>query len=164
MFFVTVMVTLVNTVFLPFRCGTWLIASWRPTTLATMVTWTQWPFPLMAPSAPLVEGYERFIIIIFYYKFSCSVKLQVCSNDDISKDILSMIKRLFLTAAQVQYNNQLFIRVKIFSRLLLHSNLCYWIVPQIWFSWKALECTTMFVSVRRLLQLLQLESAFSLEY
>lgn len=40
------------------RCGTWPTASWRPTTLVTVATWTQWPSLLMAPCVHLVEGYN----------------------------------------------------------------------------------------------------------
>lgn len=40
------------------RCGTWPTASWRPTTLVTVATWTQWLCLLMAPCVHLVEGYE----------------------------------------------------------------------------------------------------------
>lgn len=45
---------------LPPRCGTLPTASWRPTTLATLATWTQWPSLLMAPSVHLVERWAAF--------------------------------------------------------------------------------------------------------
>lgn len=48
----------------PPRCGTWLTASWRPTTLVTVASWTQWQSLLMAPCVHLVEGYETNC---FYY-------------------------------------------------------------------------------------------------
>lgn len=45
------------------RCGTWPTASWRPTTLVTVATWTQWLCLLMAPCVHLVEGYEIDLVL-----------------------------------------------------------------------------------------------------
>lgn len=74
----------------------------------------------------------KIYLFFFHSKFSCIVKLLVCSNDDISKDILLMIKRLFLIAASI--NQLLELIFFFFFKDCCSTHLCYWIVKQIWFS------------------------------
>lgn len=98
----------VNLIFV-LRYGTWLIASWRPTTSATLATWTQWPSLQMALSVHLVERYHLLQILLdfplwlhllwtlYIHQVKLSLKVLTMMKTLEASVLTVMIKRLFLS-------------------------------------------------------------------